>query len=227
MPSPKTLTTFEERRTYAEALREVFAQQMRVLGEQLTAGEITLQEWQIEMRSELRRMNALMLITGAGGDKDNVDPNDWLRLGPELKKQYEFLENFAKDISSGKTVGYGIQDRAALYARSTYASFWREAVPVDLPAVPGDGSTQCLTNCLCQWQIEYEYTRTGRVKAVLATWKLDGGEHCKDCEKRAEDWNPLRIPVKRSFVADDLFKSVKRFIARLSGNSLQTLNTTF
>lgn len=188
--------TFEDCRQYSTALLDHFTERTTQLAQQYANGEIGIQDWQITMREELRQMHALQVVVGAGGQADQVHANDWLRLGAELQKQDRYLENFAHDIVNNGMSGDAIASRAALYARGTQASFYREASPVTLPAEPRDGSTPCLGNCDCEWDIAFEYDDVGNPIAVLATWKLGSTEkHCDVCPARAEEWNPLRIEI--------------------------------
>lgn len=194
------LTTLSDRQEYANLLLQMSEQRMAALADKLAKGQIQLIDFQITMREELRRANAYQLIAGAGGNKANVKADDWLKLGSELQKQYRYLSNFSREIQSGQLSAAQIAARTKLYARSSQAVFWKQALPVQLPANPRDGSTACRSNCLCSWAIDYEYGDDGNVTAVLATWQLDPTErHCPDCPERAARWNPLRIPVGYSF----------------------------
>lgn len=203
MPPP--LDTFEQRQAYAKAMREVFSEQMRDLARQRMAGTIDDALWNARFRELLREQYGMMVVIGAGGNPQEVTPEDWLKAARQLKGQYDYLEGFNRDIREGKITTY--EGRATLYARSSYQVFWEVAVPVQLPAQPGDCSTICCSNCACEWVIKYERNNRGRITAVLATWTLGAAEHCPDCVKRASKWNPLRIPVKRSFEPSPLFKA--------------------
>lgn len=198
----------DERKAAKDAILAVAEDRMAGLTQSLLDGKISIADWQIQMRQELRDVNALMLVAGAGGDRSKVDPSDWLKLGPELKSQYRYLENFAHELASGdpRVLATAVT-RAKLYARSTQATFWRQALPVQLPAYPGDGSSECLTNCLCDWEIDYELDGS-RVIAVLATWARNAKESCDTCIARSVDWKPLRIPVRDIGQFDTAYKLV-------------------
>jgi hypothetical protein len=160
-----------------DALSSTYVQR---LSDRLSAGEITLADWQIDMREELRRVHALQLIAGAGGDASQVTADDWLRLGPELRRQYGFLSDFGQAIQDGSVSGGQIGARAQMYAHSARTSYWRQATAgVDLPAQPGEGS-ECLTNCQCSWEEMGDGWH----------WILHASESCPTCEQRASQWNP-------------------------------------
>ena len=199
MPDP---LTFQEKVDMAHKLSRSVENRLAILSDKLVTGDITILDWQIGFRDELRKANALFLVIAAGGDKSQVNPDDWLKLGSELQSQYRYLENFADDILNGKVTGGAVATRAELYAGSAKTTFWRQITSqleaeVDLPAQPGDGSTACLGRCYCYWTFAYEYDADGNVVAVLATWNLGNPPHghCNDCPDRAEEWNPLRIEV--------------------------------
>jgi len=55
----------------------------------------------------------------------------------------------------------------------------------DLPAWPGDGSTECLTNCRCSWRFVVVYG------GIECYWEIDwDAENCQDCIDRHYMWNP-------------------------------------
>lgn len=192
---PGLFRTLQEKLEYARTLLAIWERRASLLMQRFYAGETELGEWQASMRDFLRTANKLQLITGAGGDRSQVDNEDWLRLGPELQKQYRHLADFAQELEAGGLTEGQASVRAQMYARSTQASFWRQAMPVNLPAVPKDGSTECRTNCACSWAIEPEYDAEGNLVAWNCTWTLGATDHCPTCEARANTWNPLRVEV--------------------------------
>ena len=82
--------------------------------------------------------------------------------------QMEYLQKFV-DESEGMSEA-AIRARAQLYAGAVKATYGRSRYP-GLSQYPGDGSTQCRTNCLCSLE--------SRDDGIY--WVLDGGEHCDDC----------------------------------------------
>lgn len=193
---PDGFGSIAEQIEYAKALREVYRAQLQELTQQYVDGAISVQDWQIDMRESLREMNAAMLVVAANVDPANVTSSDWLKLGNELRSQYDYLEDFAHQTLEDPTVLGSAVQRAGLYANSTISSFWRQLAPVDLPAYPGDGSTRCITNCNCDWQFDNEYDDEGNIVAVLATWVLEPGSNtCEDCLERSQKWVKLRVNV--------------------------------
>jgi hypothetical protein len=78
-----------------------------------------------------------------------------------------------------------------MYMRSAREAFERGKMRAwgipDLPAWPGDGSTECLTNCRCHWEFE---PWQGYINCY---WIIDWeAENCQDCIDRYHLWNPWR-----------------------------------
>ena len=192
---PEPMTDLDDQRRYANALRLQSEQRLEALTQQLD-GNITVADWQKQMKVELRRANLEQFVTGKGGDKAGITRTEYLKLGPELKRQYKYLNQFAQVVEQaakdGKSLNFALF-RAKLYAKSTQAMFWKSALPVDLPQVPRDGKTRCKTNCKCRVEIRYERGSAGAIVAVLVFWRLSPAEHCEDCLRLARTWNPLRI----------------------------------
>lgn len=194
MPDP--MTDSDDIRKYSNALRNASEKRMEALTQQLLDGDLALADWQEAMKAELRRANKEQFVTGKGGDPALIQPQEYLRLGPELKKQYAYLRRFADAIEQRAADGNSIQfalERAKLYARSTQAMMWKSAIPVKLPQVPRDGQTRCRTNCKCRLEYDYERDDNGAISAILVYWKLRPAEHCEDCIKLSREWNPKRF----------------------------------
>jgi hypothetical protein len=163
------------------AVSEAFVQR---LSDRLVAGEISLSDWQTDMREELRRVHALQLIAGAGGDPANVTADDWLKLGGQLRSQYSYLSDFGRGIQDGSVADGDIGRRSQMYVRSANETYWRQATAgADLPAYPGDGTTDCLSNCGCEWSPNADGSYT---------WALGTADNCATCLQRAREWAPYR-----------------------------------
>jgi hypothetical protein len=195
---PEPLTDPDDMRRYANALRLQSERRIEALTQRLVDGDIDLAEWQEDMKAELRRANLEQFVAGRGGIREGIKRTDYLRLGPELKKQYGYLRKFAaviqKASSNANPLTFAVE-RAKLYGKSTQAMFWHSAVPVKLPQVPRDGKTRCRTNCKCRLVIRHERDPQGNIVAVLVYWKTGIAEHCQDCLKLSREWNPLRVEV--------------------------------
>ena len=176
------------------ALRDAYIAQAKVrtnaLAAQIANGDITLQQWQIGMREVIKDTYINEYMLGAGG-RNAMTQADWGRVGQMVRQQYEYVDNFARDIAAGRYSEAGIAARARMYPESASQAYERgntesRGMP-QLPAYPGDGSTQCLSNCKCRWTIKETD------EAWECTWTLSPAEHCLDCLDRAQRWAPLTI----------------------------------
>ena len=158
------------------------------LANQLAKGDITLNEWTLSMRQEVKDnfINQYML---AHGGRNTMTQADWGRVGQMVRGQYEYLNAFADQIASGEYSEQAIAARARMYVESSGQAFERGKIAAhgmpDLPQVPGDGRTRCLSNCKCWWEIKENDTEW------RAYWRLGLAEHCLDCVENSEKWNPL------------------------------------
>lgn len=93
------------------------------LANQLRNREISLADWQLQMRNEMRMMHNAAAMVAKGG-REQMTHADWGRTGRELRSQYEYLDKWAADIASGKAPIDGrLNTRATLYgdaSRGTY-----------------------------------------------------------------------------------------------------------
>lgn len=143
------------------------------------------------MREALRDTYSAAYMAGRGG-RNAMTPSDWGKLGAMLKEQYKFLNDFAAEVAAGQLSEQQIAARAALYFNSATQATERgrsAARGLTLPAYPGDGSTECRSNCKCRLDIE-ETSTEWRVY-----WRLGAAEkHCTTCPERAATWAPLVVP---------------------------------
>ena len=163
------------------------------ISDALIDGTIDLGDWQEAMRQEIMDEYTRQYLAGVGGE-ENMRDRDWDRLNALIEEQYAYLDAFAQSIAAGDLTPGQIEARAQMYIDSAQQAYWAgvqsaKEMP-DLPAMPGDGSTRCMTNCRCGWHIEE--TEAG----WDCTWVVDpASESCSDCLERGRDWNPLAIPA--------------------------------
>ncbi len=156
-----------------------------------SAGTIDIFAYEKQVKEILRQTYVDLYAMGAGG-RNNLTQKDWGSIGGMLKEQYGYLNPFMEQIARGELSPAQITARLKMYINSASESFWRafaRDIPIDLPAYPGDGSTACLTNCQCTWDIQQV---DGGYDCY---WRLGVAEHCPDCVENASRWNPYRIRV--------------------------------
>lgn len=162
---------------------------VRKLMRALEAGRVTVEAWQQAFSETLARYHTAALLIGQG----NAALTDAGRryLGKTVEAQIKFLRNWAVEIQDEAQFRLGWNARAALYAQGIGQSYWKGATKMlPLPAMPRDGTSQCLGNCTCSWEI-VELDGDGNYDC---TWRLGATErHCQTCPQRARDWAPLQI----------------------------------
>jgi hypothetical protein len=164
-------------------IREVHQQQsnpqnlLRNLTTQLYSGSITIGQWQIASAQMLKDAHLAEAMFAVGG-KANLNAATLARLRDTLRKEFGFLDQFAKDIVSGDVSEGQALARINQYANAVQQSYWHEYKllseviywnlnpaehcadcldlagrspyqPQDLSQVPGDGNTTCRGNCKC------------------------------------------------------------------------------
>jgi hypothetical protein len=88
----------------------------------LIEGKIELAEWTRQTAIELKEIHSQQYLLGRGGLK-NMTQRDYGILGARLKKEYNYLNNFAIDIRDGKMSIAQFQARLNLYLSATDASY--------------------------------------------------------------------------------------------------------
>lgn len=155
-------------------------------------GRISFRDFNTQIKQVIKDTYIDMYAMGAGG-RNSMSQRDWGRIGAMLKEQYganSYLEGFMRQIDAGQLSEAQIASRLNMYINSANEAMWKgytSDMP-PLPAYPGDGSTVCLTNCQCTWDIQ---PVEGGFNCY---WTLGPAEHCPDCLERASRWNPLFIP---------------------------------
>lgn len=179
---------------------------MDALSSQLANGELSVDDWYAAMRDQVRRAHGAYYRMGRG---TNLTPQDMARLNERLARQYEFLDGWRDELAGGDMRSEAaIRARARMYLDAGNASLQDgrgAAIGLPpLPAVPGDGTTVCRTNCKCTWRI-VQLDGAGNYDCY---WRLRPAEHCPTCEARAVAWSPIRARGGRwqSFPTVGLFE---------------------
>ncbi len=152
----------------------------------------SVEHWEDAFAQALAEHHLAAYVAGAHIELSEMTPNDWKLLDTFLHNQLEYLQGFKQAYEAGQYANGpdGAIARAALYGEAAKAPYWMGVTRgLPLPAWPGDGTTQCRTNCQCSWEID-DFGGNGNADCY---WRLHPAEHCQTCAVRAEDWNPLRV----------------------------------
>lgn len=144
-------------------------------------------DWYDEVARQMRRYTLAAYVSGQGEGRDV--PRAVVQAYTEA--QLEFLAAFRDEIKASSEWQNGWSARAQMYAESIKAPWWAGATrDYPLPAMPGDGTTSCLTRCKCSWRID-ELDGDGNADCY---WIYGATEqHCQGCIERSQQWNPLQI----------------------------------
>lgn len=178
--------------------------------EMVADGRLSTASWELMQRRLIKDEYIRQYVLGKGG-LGQMTQADWGSVGGMVAEQYKWLDSFAKEISVGDMPLGSIAARARMYLNSAQEAFWRATERATgmppLPAYPGDGSSKCLTNDRCYWDIK-PVGKAGSVTGWKCFWRLRPAEHCTSgemvtshdgsqiphgCLERAARWQPLLL----------------------------------
>lgn len=97
----------------------------RDLGMLLRDQQISLADWQMQMRAHIKDVHLTAAAAQRGG-WDNMTQADFGRVGQRIRVQYEFLDNFATEIAEGTQPLDGrFLVRSQMYSEASIATFDR------------------------------------------------------------------------------------------------------
>lgn len=146
-------------------------------------------DWHDELARQLRRYTLAAYMNGARSTA-TLDDAAQKVVADYIKTQLDFLGAFRDEIKAASEWSNGWNSRADMYAQSIKAPWWNGRTAAwPLPAMPGDGTSQCLTRCGCSWEIS-ELEGDGNADAY---WRRAKDDSCQTCVERERQWSPLRI----------------------------------
>lgn len=188
--------SLDDARAYRDEFADAIKDRADVLTSRLAAGEITIGQWVTQAREDLKIAYLNQYALGRGGFAQ-MKPEDYGSIGGQLANQYAYLQDFAEEIAQGGLTEGQIRARLRMYFESSTQAFERAKARAfglafdALPAYPGDGKSECLSNCRCGWELKLEGSN------VAAYWRLSRVEHCETCKQRGRDWSPLVVQGER------------------------------
>ena len=93
------------------------------LAELVSTGRLSIQDWQDRMIKEVRAAYIEQAELGGGG-RVTMTQGDWGKVGNMLRRQYQYLSNFAQEIRAGHLTVGQIVSRASMYINSARSAFW-------------------------------------------------------------------------------------------------------
>jgi hypothetical protein len=210
MAPPPRVRDLATRRAMLDTYVEHFNAQAVGLAQQLRQGQIGVEAWQLAMREEIKQLHRGALILAHGGEASAISFSEWGRLGGNLRGQYQYLYNYAKQfqqsvMSQAAGIGKAYSEkylawRSQLYGGAARGAFYNGLAMGMLPQVPGDGQTQCRTNCKCELRFE-----EGEIEGLLLVfWMVNyEAENCEDCLVLEQEWNPYELQLPIGLSASD------------------------
>lgn len=157
-------------------------------------GRVTLGQFDGAMRSLIKQQHLAASVVGQGGTQ-NANAQTLLQAQRNINTQMGYFDKWIAEMQSGNIpTPDAMAARAKLYGKAATATANEANVEArGLPRLdqyPGDGNTQCLSNCRCTLRIL-------SLDVVNANydiyWQLGAAEHCPDCVAMSRKWNPLRV----------------------------------
>lgn len=87
------------------------------LAERLQAGTLDLADWHQAMRGIVKRTHAIAHMAAVGG-KRRMNASEYGQLGARVKAQYQWLNNFRREIADGTASLESVAARARLYVQA-------------------------------------------------------------------------------------------------------------
>jgi len=148
-----------------------------------------ISEYHEVMEELLSRYHLAAYMVGAGQDVVSDKAREKILEG--VANQLAFLQGFITEIEDNDTFEMGWQARARMYGESIKEPYWNGRVKLlPLPSMPGDGTTNCKTNCGCSWEVKAVNADKGDYDA---RWRRGLKDSCQTCIERENTWNPIRI----------------------------------
>ena len=184
-----------------DELRQIRQVDADDLAADLATGRITLQQWLDGIQDAVEEGYVTQGALARGGvDQLSDEDLEWLddalagpfdevaslaeRIGEGLYSEAQ-IANFTRNTIYGSVHAYEGMNASAHGVRSAY----------DLPAYPGDGSSECQKRCHCYWVF-----KRGSAGELLATWthpplhrRIPGIEPCRTCERRIREWRDIAV----------------------------------
>lgn len=172
-----------------ERLQSRLREEYKRITTDFTEGRITIEQWYRQMADLSNRANIAASALAVGG-VNKLSAADLQAIERANETQLAYLNGFRRELETMSILA--AIARAALYAGAITALFWTifaQATGMPpLPAQPGV-LTSCHTNCKCSWNI---LTLAGNGNWDCF-WEVSAVEHCPECLRREQVFNPLQI----------------------------------
>jgi hypothetical protein len=97
---------------------------LKTVSQLLIDEKINLKTWQTTTAETLKVLHVQEYLLGIGG-QGAIKKEDYLEIGRELKIQYQYLRNFAVELTQGKMTPAEVLNRTSMYGDAAKVSFFR------------------------------------------------------------------------------------------------------
>lgn len=112
-------------RAVVDAVADHASERMAAASERLLAGEMSLGTWQAEMQRIAKDAHASAAVLAHGG-AEQMTPARWGFVGRSIRDEYQFLRDFAEQISDGRQALDGrLVARSRQYGQAARVTFER------------------------------------------------------------------------------------------------------
>jgi hypothetical protein len=120
-PDGRFISRAAVRRSLEESLANL-VRRTDTLADDLRAGRISLNEFRAEMKLVVKQTQLAAQQLAVGG-RAQMTQADYGKVGQRVRVQYEFLENWVRQIRDGAPVDNRMEPRARMYLTSARGSF--------------------------------------------------------------------------------------------------------
>lgn len=168
----RPVTRLEVRREI-DKLTKFVQQQGASIADRYHSGDISIIEFEIEMRELLKAGHIVAASVGRGG-RQQMTQSDWGRVGNKIKWQNDYLAKFARKLATGRLDKAYSVNRARAYASAIFVSYQNARMEAQTETVDGSGGGR------------------DSDKEMLCQLVTNSEEGCVECAAdEAEGWMPV------------------------------------
>lgn len=184
----------QKARDYPPALQALITQaelDIQRATDSLQRHELAVEEWRTRVADIIFNFHTQAYRVGARAGERELTPGEQRLIELQAQEQVAYLTRFANEIEMSAEWQETWANRAGMYANSIGASYWNGRTrELPLPAMPQDGTSQCLGNCKCRWRVDWLDQEKGDADAY---WERTAEDSCQTCIERGQQWSPLHI----------------------------------
>lgn len=151
------------------------ADHARAMAGALAERDISLGQWERNMREQIKEEYIRQYLLGRGG-RDLMTAQDWGSVGGSLKEQFTWLSQFSAEIATGELSEKQIAARSAMYLHSSREAFERarkraqpDVSEVQWNTTAAESCIDCIAFANMGWQSVADDPYSGAIPGSAAT----------------------------------------------------------